>query len=165
MLHRKRANKIQNFFHQTSRMIINACLKEHISTLVIGYNPQWKQHCNLGKRTNQSFVQIPFYKLIYMLEYKAKLVGISVIRVSEAYTSQQCSNCGIIKKSNRKSRGLYICCSCGLRLNADHNAAINICKRLPSDTQVVPKVSSRSACSVLPDRGCVTPPVVTSEAS
>ena len=87
MLHRKRANKIHDLFHQTSRMIINHCLKKHISTLVIGYNRQWKQHCNLGKRTNQSFVQIPFYKLIHMLEYKAKLVGMTVICVTEAYTS------------------------------------------------------------------------------
>ena len=100
-----------------------------------------------------------------MLEYKAKLVGMTVICVSEAYTSQQCSSCGIINKTNRKSRGLYICCSCGLRLNADHNSAINIRKRLPINAQVVPKVSSTSVCSVLPDRGGVTPPVVTSEAS
>ena len=61
-----------------------------------------------------------------MLEYKAKLLDISVIRVSEAYTSQQCSCCGIIDKRNRYSRGLYFCRSCGLRLNADTNVAINI---------------------------------------
>ena len=164
-LHRKRANKITSFFHQTSRMIINHCLQNNITTLVIGYNPGWKQHCNLGKRINQSFVHIPFHKLLHMLEYKAKLVGITVINVSEAYTSQQCSHCGIIRKSNRKFRGLYICHSCGLRLNADHNAAINISHRLPADSQVVPKVSLTSVFSVQPDRGAVTPPVVTLEAS
>ncbi|MHA2164415.1 MAG: hypothetical protein ACXAAT_01000, partial [Candidatus Hodarchaeales archaeon] len=60
---------------------------------------------------------------------------------------------------------LYICHSCGLRLNADHNAAINISHRLPADSQVVPKVSLTSVFSVQPDRGAVTPPVVTLEAS
>jgi putative transposase len=137
-------------------------MEKNITTIVIGYNSLWKQRCNLGKRINQSFVQIPFDKLIYMIEYKAKLVGISVVRVSEAYTSQQCSNCGIIDKRNRYSRGLYLCHSCGLHLNADHNAAINIRKRLIPIIQVVPSDGSNSVCSILPDRGGVTPPVVTS---
>ena len=159
-LHRVRANKIHDFFHQTSRIIINRCLSNNISTIVIGYNPLWKQSCNLGKRANQSFVHIPFYKLVHMLEYKAQMVGITVIRISEAYTSQQCSKCGIIDKRNRPSRGSYHCFSCGLHLNADHNAAINIRNRLPSDSQVVPKVSSSSARSDPLDRGCVTHPVV-----
>ncbi|MHA2112557.1 MAG: RNA-guided endonuclease InsQ/TnpB family protein [Candidatus Hodarchaeales archaeon] len=160
-IHRVRANKIRKIFHQTSRLIINHCLKNNINKIAIGYNTRWKQHCNLGKRTNQSFVQIPFYKLLRMLEYKAKLVGITAVRVSEAYTSQKCSGCGTINKNNRKSRGLYICSSCGLRLNADHNAAINIRKRLPSGKQVVPSFSSSSVCSDQPDRGCVTHPVMT----
>jgi putative transposase len=160
-MHRVRANKLNNAFHQTSRFIINYCMENNVTMIVIGYNPQWKQRCNLGKRTNQSFVQIPHEKLVHMLEYKAKLVGISVIRVSEAYTSQRCSCCGIIDKRNRRSRGLYLCSSCGLRLNADHNAAINICNRLSVDNQVIPSDSSNVVCSVLPDRGGVTPPVVT----
>ena len=100
-----------------------------------------------------------------MIEYKAKLVGIDVILVSEAYTSQKCSSCGIIDKKNRRSRGLYHCRSCGLHLNADHNAALNILQRLPVDEKVVPKVSLTSVFSVQPDRGAVTPPVVTLEAS
>jgi len=161
-MHRVRANKLRDAFHQTSRFIINHCIKNNVTVIVVGYNSQWKQHCKLGKRINQAFVQIPFDMLVHMLEYKAKLVGIAVIRVSEAFTSQQCSNCGIIKKSNRKSRGLYICSSCGLRLNADHNAAINIRKRSFPLNQVVPSDSSNTICSILPDRGGVTPPVVTS---
>ncbi len=161
-MHRVRANKLRDVFHQTSRFIINYCIKNNVRTIIIGYNSRWKQHCNLGKRINQSFVQIPFDKLVYMLEYKAKLVGIAVIRVSEAFTSQQCSNCGIIDKRNRKSRGLYLCHSCGLRLNADHNAAINIRNRLFTLNQVVPSDCSNIVCSILPDKGCVTPPVVTS---
>jgi putative transposase len=158
---RVRANKINDCFHQTSRAIIDHCLVNNIDTLVVGYNPLWKQHCQLGKRINQSFVQVPFQKFLYMIEYKAKLVGIDVILVSEAYTSQKCSSCGIIDKKNRRLRGLYHCRSCGLRLNADHNAAINILQRLPVDEKVVPKVNSNPVCSDLQDRGCVTHPVVT----
>ncbi|MHA1476516.1 MAG: zinc ribbon domain-containing protein, partial [Promethearchaeota archaeon] len=40
-----------------------------------------------------------------------------------------CSHCGIIKKSNRKHRGLYVCSECGLVLNADVNASKNILQK------------------------------------
>jgi putative transposase len=43
---------------------------------------------NLGKKTNQNFVQIPHAKLIEMLSYKAKLAGIQVILTEESYTSK-----------------------------------------------------------------------------
>ncbi|MCK5344232.1 MAG: transposase, partial [Candidatus Heimdallarchaeota archaeon] len=159
-MHRVRANKFCDFFHQTSRIMINHCVQNNITTIIIGHNSQWKQHCKLGKRMNQFFVQIPFYTLIHMLEYKGKQVEITVVCVSESYTSQQCSDCDIIDKWNRWSRGLYLCRSCGLRLNVDHNAAINILQRFSADKKVVPSGSSSSVCSVLLDRGCVTHPTV-----
>ncbi|HBK64942.1 MAG TPA: transposase, partial [Cyanobacteria bacterium UBA11166] len=47
----------------------------------------WKNGINLGKPNNQNFVSIPHTRLIQMLEYKAKLVGIKVIIQEESYTS------------------------------------------------------------------------------
>jgi len=128
-LHRKRNNKIKDCFHKVSRKVINHCVKNDIGNIVIGYNEGWKQRVRLGRRTNQNFVSVPFLKLVRQIEYKAKLVGITVIRTSEEYTSQTCSFCGILKKSNRKHRGLYVCKTCGTVLNADVNASINIMKK------------------------------------
>ncbi len=158
-LHRRRINKLHDIFHQISRRIINYCLEQKIKTLVIGYNAGWKQHCNLGKRINQSFIQLPFSQLVQMLEYKAKLVGMTVVRVDEAYTSQQCSKCGHVDKRNRTSRGSFCCQRCGVHLNADYNAARNILQRYPTDSQVVPTDSIHSSVTNLPDSGCVTHPV------
>jgi IS605 OrfB family transposase len=47
---------------------------------VIGKNPLWKQDVQLGKRTNQQFVHIPHARFIEQLTYKAKLIGIEVLR-------------------------------------------------------------------------------------
>ncbi len=157
-LHRKRMNKLYDFFHQTSRRLISHCMAQNIDTLVIGYIPRWKQHCNLGKQTNQAFVQLPFAKLIQMLEYKAKLVGITVICVNESYTSQKCNKCGHTEKNNRVSRGVFICQKCGVHLNADINAACNICARSQILSQVVPMDSNRAVPTILSDSGCVTHP-------
>jgi IS605 OrfB family transposase len=161
-LGRHRTNKIKDFLHKTSHLIISHCLTNNIGTIVIGYNEQWKQHCTLGKRNSQNFVSIPFHIFVQMLEYKANRAGITVIRVSEAYTSQRCSNCGIIAKKNRRSRGLYLCQTCGERLNADLNAAKNIVDRyrssLPS-SQVVLRETVFSLNVFSPDSGYVAYPV------
>jgi transposase len=100
-----------------------------------------------------------------MLEYKANHSGITVIRVSEAYTSQKCSSCGIITKKNRCSRGLYLCQTCGERLNADLNAARNILHRYlstNSSSQVVPRELVSSLNVFSPDSGCVAYPFLNS---
>jgi putative transposase len=47
--------------------------------IVIGRNECWKQGIRLGKRTNQSFVQIPYHVLIGQIRYKAEELGIEVV--------------------------------------------------------------------------------------
>ncbi len=60
----KRNNKINDYFHKTSRKIIEYCVLNDIGTVIIRYNPDWKQNCHLGRRNNQNFVTIPYHKLI-----------------------------------------------------------------------------------------------------
>jgi putative transposase len=60
------------------------------------------------------------------LEYKQIRRGGMVIYVNPAYTSQTCSDCGFVHPGNRKSQSEFLCQACGLTMNADFNAAINI---------------------------------------
>jgi putative transposase len=60
------------------------------------------------------------------LEYKQIRRGGMVIYVNPAYTSQRCSCCGHTHPANRKNQSEFLCQACGLALNADFNAAINI---------------------------------------
>ena len=78
-LTRCRNQKVDNYLHHASRLIIDILTAKQIGTLVIGKNAQWKTEIDLGKPTNQNFVSIPPARLIEMLEYKARLVGIKVI--------------------------------------------------------------------------------------
>jgi putative transposase len=60
-----------------------------------------------------------------ILEAKAACAGRRVIAVPPAYTSQDCSGCGVrIPKS--LSMRTHVCTSCGLVLDRDENAARNI---------------------------------------
>lgn len=67
-----------------------------------------------------------FRQLRSFIEYKAKLVGVPVLFVDPAYTSQMCSVCGYSDKDNRKSQKAFVCLKCGYAENADINAAYNI---------------------------------------
>ena len=69
-----------------------------------------------------------YYQLQQYIEYKADREGIKVRYVNPAYTSQTCSRCGNVDKENRKEQEKFKCTKCGHKLNADHNAAINIAR-------------------------------------
>ena len=62
----KRDNKIDDYFHNASRYIVNYCVEYNIDTVVIGKNVKWKH----GFKNQRNFVQIPLERLIYQLQYK-----------------------------------------------------------------------------------------------
>lgn len=131
----KRNCRMDAWLHLTSRRIIDGMMCLGMGTLVIGKNDGWKHEVNLGSRTNQNFVQIPHVRLIDMLTYKAKLVGIQVITTEESYTSK-CSFLdgeAICKQEQyagkRVKRGLFRAGD-GRRINADVNGAYNILRKV-----------------------------------
>ena len=63
-----------------------------------------------------------------MLEYKCQWYGSELVVVNPAYTSQTCSNCGAIKSDLTLKDRTYKC-ECGLEIDRDLNAAINIKNR------------------------------------
>lgn len=63
------------------------------------------------------------------LEYKAEWYGKTFVRVDPKHTSQTCSACGHVDPMNRRTQAKFKCLSCGMEMNADHNAALNILHR------------------------------------
>ena len=69
-----------------------------------------------------------FGELRRQLEYKAARTGVRLHVVDRWYASSKtCSRCGIVKAKLSLSERTYRCDSCGLVLDRDLNAAINIC--------------------------------------
>ena len=130
----KRNNRINDYLHKITTYIVNQAVSKNITTIVVGYNKEWKQDTNMSRSNNQNFVNIPFYKFISMLDYKCKLKGIIFKTITEEYTSK----CSFIdneeigkhkeyvgRRINRnffKSKG-------GIIINADINGAYNILKK------------------------------------
>jgi putative transposase len=81
-----------------------------------------RNHC-LAK----SISDAGWYQFRVWLEYFGKVFGRATVAVNPAYTSQECSSCGVIVKKSLSTRTHV--CQCGCVLDRDENAAINILNR------------------------------------
>lgn len=131
----KRNRKIKDYIHKASRFVVNHFISNGIGVVVIGKNNHWKTETNMGKINNQAFVNIPHARLIDMITYKCKLVGIDVILTEESYTSK----CSLIDAEEmkhqekylgkRKCRGLFVSKN-KIKINADCNGSGNIIRKV-----------------------------------
>jgi len=79
-----------------------------------------------GKDARNRLSGWSFGQLVAFLSYKATLAGVPVETVDARYTSQACSECRHCCRENRTSQEKFLCVSCGMSMNADKNAALNI---------------------------------------
>jgi transposase len=106
----------------------------------VGKNDGWKSRMNLGKKTNQNFQYIPFWRLLEKIKYKAVLTGLEVVFTEEAYTSQASfldrdplpvyeKGISHVFSGKRVKRGLYRSAD-GQVVNADVNGSCNIGRKV-----------------------------------
>lgn len=154
---KRRNNKVKDFIHKASKLIINFCENHHIGHLIIGKNDGWKQKSKMSKKVNQHFIGIPFEMLINQLIYKAEDVGIIVELTEESYTSKIDHLSGELfghkdkYLGKRVHRGLFKS-STGRVINADVNGAIGIMRKAVGESLV-----TKIADSV----GAFTPVIIT----
>ena len=116
-------------------------LEKTIGTLVVGYNEKFQKESKIGKKNNQTFVNIPFGKLYSKLEYLTKLNNIVFVKQEESYTSKASfwdkDEIPIYKGNNRETykfsgrriyRGMHKS-SKGKLINNDVNGALNILRK------------------------------------
>ncbi|ACD67315.1 MAG TPA: transposase [Sulfurihydrogenibium sp.] len=139
-LYAKRNRFFHDQFHKMAKRVVEYLYLHGITDLFISRNlAELKNNgeCNLDKATKQSFIQIPFIKLLQNIEYKAQEYGINVHYVDERYTSKaSCISDDIesIQESpdltnafngRRVKRGLFLDTIINKVFNADINGAVN----------------------------------------
>jgi putative transposase len=98
------------------------------------------------RQANCTYSKWAFAELGNYLEYKAKLIGSSVIKVDADYTSKGCPKCGHISDKNRPNKGLnFNCVSCNYHDHSDRIGAINILMRATLVRQCLTGEGSLSA--------------------
>ena len=87
----------------------------------------WKTAILKGFR--RRFLDSALKEFVRILSDKAERAGRRVVFVEPAYTSRTCSRCGFVVGELKLSDRVFTCPKCGLVLDRDLNASLNILKR------------------------------------
>lgn len=118
--HERVSNIRKDFHHKTT----NKLIKEN--DIIYAEKLDVKAMLEGDKNYLNSNIQdAGWYQFIEFLLYKAEKAGREIILVNPKNTSKTCSSCLKIKEDLTLSDRIFKC-ECGLKLDRDHNAAINI---------------------------------------
>lgn len=104
--------KIDYILHTSTKRIVDYCIENDISTVIIGDIKGIRVHNDIGKINNQKLHSLPFKQFYDKLSYKLEMKGVNLIYQKESYSSG-CSPLSndvskeYYNKSKRIKRGLY----------------------------------------------------------
>lgn len=137
----KRNRQMRDAVNKAARKVIQHCLNNQIGTVVFGWNKGQKDSANMGKKTNQKFVQIPTGRLKDRIAQLCEQHGIKFVETEESYSSKASfvdndflptfgeKPEGWKASGKRLKRGLYRTAQ-GWLINADANGGANIARKV-----------------------------------
>ncbi|MFH1876350.1 MAG: RNA-guided endonuclease TnpB family protein [Candidatus Omnitrophota bacterium] len=121
-LHRRVRNKRFDFLHKASTEL--AKTKSMIVVESLNVKGMVKNRCLSG-----AISDVGWGMFKAMLRYKASWYGSKLIEAPDFFPSSRiCSNCGTYNAALELSDRVFECPGCGLRINRDLNAAVNLKK-------------------------------------
>ncbi len=122
-IHERIANRRSDFAHKRSRELVNqyqVIVFEDLAPLEMGV----RRGCGMRK----SIMDVAWSQFVSMTVGKAAEAGRTVILVNPRDTSKMCSHCGELVEKKLSER-THTCPHCGLVMDRDKNAALNILQR------------------------------------
>jgi putative transposase len=117
------ANRRRNFAHQASRQLVKGYQFIAFEKLAIA-----DMQSNGNKIISRGISDVAWGQFVQFTTYKAESAGRTVTLVNPRGTTQICSGCGSLVPKDLSVR-IHDCPTCGLVLDRDHNAALNILAR------------------------------------
>lgn len=121
------AERARGFIRTEVNRVLNRLVKSHAPAEISLERLEFR-NVQLSSRMNRLLSKCGRSVIKTKLDDLEQRFGIESIEVDPAYTSQRCSSCGHVHKSNRNG-DIFRCHRCGLTLHADVNAARNIAQR------------------------------------
>lgn len=120
-LHRRLNNIRQNHIHQTTNKIVKykpyRVVMEDLNVSGMMKN----------KHLSKAIQEQKFFEFKRQMEYKCQFNCIEFVTVDRFYPSSKiCSACGSIKHNLKLRDRTYVCDSCGLVIDRDYNASLNL---------------------------------------
>ena len=129
--HRKVVNIRRHLVHQASRALVDRCQVIVIEDLNVAGMVR-------NRHLSRSISDAAMGELSRQLLYKARWHGVEV-RVADRWfpSSKTCSSCGVVRNELDLSTRTYSCGVCGLVIDRDLNAAINLARWQPAGPSAV----------------------------
>ena len=116
--------RIFNIRHDTLHKVTTYLAKNHSKIVIEDLNVSGMLR---NKRLARAIVDVGFYEFRKQLKYKCKWYGSELVVVSRTFPSSKlCSRCGHKKQELSLSEREYHCEECGLQIDRDLNAALNL---------------------------------------
>nr|BBH87375.1 transposase [Thermosporothrix sp. COM3] len=126
----KASLKVQRQREDVARKQASALISSHD---VIAYEALQIRHLVKNRHLAKSIADAAWDRFLWWVKYDGTLHRVPVIGGEPASTSQDCSRCGQRVKKSLSVR-THLCPGCGLLLDRDHNAALNILQKALSGT-------------------------------
>lgn len=129
-VHQRIANIRKDYLHKlTSSLVANI---QNFAIEDLNVNGMKQNHI-----IAKSLSDISFFEFRQMLQYKSEFNHRNVHAVDRFYlSSKTCSNCGNIKKDLTLNDRTYRCEACGLVIDRDYNASLNLLSQIEQDKSV-----------------------------
>ncbi|HLV97910.1 MAG TPA: transposase [Ktedonobacterales bacterium] len=125
-LGRQQSNRTTTFAKQVAKTLVKWAPANAALVFEDLHIPQPAKGTIKGKSVRRRLSEWQRGAIRRAVEGKAQLAGLAIAEVNPAYTSQNCSRCGL---RGKRKRHVFTCPSCGVTLHADVNAAVNIRNR------------------------------------
>jgi len=122
-IYRKLSNIRKNYIHQTTHTLVELLPKRVVMEDLNVAGMMKNRHLSKAI-ANQCLSEF-----IRQMRYKCEWNGIEFVQADRFYpSSKACSECGAIKKDLKLKDRIYVCNECGLEIDRDYNAAINLAR-------------------------------------
>ena len=121
LIYRRIKNIRENYIHQITTYLV----KTKPSRIVI-------EDLNIkgmmkNRHLSKAIAEQSFYRFSNVLKYKCEWNNVELLKADRFYpSSKMCSSCGNIKKDLKLKDRTYNCTSCGLTIDRDYNASLNL---------------------------------------
>ena len=132
-LHEKITNQRLDFIHKLTKELVTTY--DSIATEDLDITSMLSENKDLSRR----ILDCSWYTFRQLLNYKAEKYGCNLIVIPKYYpSSKSCSSCGSINNNLKLTDRVWLCPNCGLTLDRDLNAAINILNKGLGTSPVTP---------------------------
>ena len=117
----KQTNIRNNYIHQCTHTLVSL-LPSRVVMEDLNVSGMMK-----NKHLSKTIMEAKFYEIIRQMQYKCEWLGIPFLQVDRFYpSSKTCSRCGTVKHNLKLKDRIFTCESCGLTIDRDYNASLNL---------------------------------------